>query len=88
MKDLEWPDSKQKKIQIPYNRTICRMHSILLTVEVDMNGWERCYKASITMTHINENNNDENCNKVARGAENDVAVSSLPPREEDGEVEI
>ena len=73
-----------------YNRTKCRKHSVLLTVEMDMNGRERCYKASITMTHINRNNNDENCNKVAPspGAENDVAVSSLPPHEEDREVEI
>ena len=48
------------------------------------NGGERCYKAliTVTMTHINRNNNDENCNKVAPGAENNVAASSLPPREE------
>ena len=88
LSNLEWPDSKQKKIYILYNRTKCRKHSVLLTVEMDMQGRERCYKASITMTHINRNNNDENCNKVAPRAENEVSFSSLPPREEDGEVEI
>ena len=85
VKDLEWPDSKQKKIQIPYKWTQCRKHSVLLTVDMEMNRRERSYKALITMTHIDRNNNDENdenCKKVAPGAKNDVAVSSLPPRKE------
>ena len=99
VKDLERPDSKQKKIKIPYNRTKCKRHSVLLTVEVDTNESERCYKASMTMTHVARNKNEENCNKNDPRAENDPAVSesapddkatttytSAPPLEEDGDV--
>ena len=72
-KDLERPGSKQKKIQIPYIRPKCRIHSVLLTVEVDTNGRLRCYQASIAVTHNPRDKRD--CKEETSGVQNRLPIS-------------
>merc|ERR1712156_504170 len=51
--DQERPRPKQRKIEIKYAHTKCRSHSVILTVEVHVQGKEACYKASSRLTrHI------------------------------------
>ena len=78
-KDLERPGSKQEKIQIPYISTKCRIHSVLLTVEVDTNERLRCYQASIAVTHHPRHKGE--CNEETPGVQNHLPVSEEAPNQ-------
>ena len=78
-KDLERPSSKQKKIQIPYIRPKCRIHSVLLTLEVDTNGRLRCYQASTAVTHHPRDKRD--CKEETSGVQNRIPVSEETPNQ-------